>query len=87
MVGGLHDLSAVGRASHSGWGSETAGDRECGSELADITDPEGPSPSTQYLRLLVPTAIPFMVFGTRVLKYWVLGPLGRVSQGLAGSLA
>ena len=31
-------------------------------------------PSTQYLRLLVPKAIPSMVFGTRVLKYWVLGP-------------
>ena len=33
--------------------------------------PEGPS--TQYLRTLVSTAVPFMVFGTRVLKYWVLG--------------
>ena len=34
--------------------------------------PEGPS--TQYLRALVPKAINGMVFGTRVLKYWVLGP-------------
>ena len=36
--------------------------------------PEGPS--TQCLRILVPKTIPFMVFGTRVLKYWVLGPSG-----------
>ena len=36
--------------------------------------PEGPS--TQYLRFLVPTATPFLVFGTRVLKCWVLGPSG-----------
>ena len=38
--------------------------------------PEGPS--TQYLRTLVPKTIPSMVFGTRVLKYWVLGPSGFV---------
>ena len=30
-------------------------------------------PSTQYLRFLVPKTILLMVFGTRVLKYWVLG--------------
>ena len=30
-------------------------------------------PSTQYLRTLVPKAIKGMVFGTRVLKYSVLG--------------
>ena len=36
--------------------------------------PEGPS--TQYFRFLVPKTIFFMVFGTRVLKYWVLGPSG-----------
>ena len=36
--------------------------------------PEGPS--TQYLRTLIPNTIPFMVFGTRVLKYWVLRPTG-----------
>ena len=39
-----------------------------------LWDPEGPS--TQYLRTLVPKTIPLMVFGTRVLKYWVLGPSG-----------
>ena len=36
--------------------------------------PEGPS--TQYLRTLVPHTIPLMVWGTRILKYWVLGPSG-----------
>ena len=36
--------------------------------------PEGPS--TQCFRTLVLKTIPFMVFGTRVLKYWVLGPSG-----------
>ena len=39
-----------------------------------LQSPEGPS--TQYLRTLVPKAIKGMVFGTRVLKYWVLGPSG-----------
>ena len=34
--------------------------------------PEGRS--TQYLRTLAPKAINGMFFGTRVLKYWVLGP-------------
>ena len=29
---------------------------------------------TQYLRSLVSKAIPLMVFGTKVLRYWVLGP-------------
>ena len=38
------------------------------------TFPEGPS--TQYSRTLVPKTIPLMVFGTRVLKYWVLGASG-----------
>ena len=33
-------------------------------------------PSTQHLRTLVPKAINGMVFGTRVLKHWVLGPSG-----------
>ena len=32
------------------------------------------SPSTQYLRFLVPKTILSMVFGTRGLTYWVLGP-------------
>ena len=36
--------------------------------------PEGPS--TQYLRTLVPQTIFQMVFGTRVLKYAILGPSG-----------
>ena len=36
--------------------------------------PEGPS--TQYFGTLVPNTIPSMVFGTIVLKYWVLGPSG-----------
>ena len=31
-----------------------------------------------HIRNLVPKAIEGMVFGTRVLKYWVLGPLGKV---------
>ena len=36
-------------------------------------------PSTQHLRTLVPKTIPLvMVFGTRVLKYWALGPAGFV---------
>ena len=42
---------------------------------AGATSPEGPS--TQYLRSLIPKAIPLMVFGTRVLQYWVLGPSGK----------
>ena len=41
--------------------------------------PEGPS--TQYLRTLVPKAINGMVFGTRVLNYWVLGPSGLGAPG------
>ena len=41
--------------------------------------PEGPS--TQYLRTLVPKTIPLMAFGTRVLKYWVLGPSGTLTEG------
>ena len=42
--------------------------------LKGISYPEGPS--TQYLRTLVPKTIPLMVFGTKGLKYWVLGPSG-----------
>ena len=38
--------------------------------------PEGPS--TQYLRPLVPNTIHGMDVGTRVHKYWVLGPSGPV---------
>ena len=40
--------------------------------------PEGPS--TQYIRTLVPKAIKGRVFGTRVLKCWVLGPCGYWSS-------
>ena len=39
-------------------------------------------PSTQYLRTLVPKATEGMFFGTRVLKYWVLGPSGLDPGGL-----
>ena len=38
--------------------------------------PWRPGPGTQYLRILVPRTIPLMAFGTRVLKYWVLGASG-----------
>ena len=40
----------------------------------EVSYTEGPS--TQYLRSLVPNTIKSMVFGTRKLKYWVLGPSG-----------
>ena len=42
--------------------------------------PEGPS--TQYLRTLVPNTIKSKVFGTRNLKYWVLGPSGLINPHL-----
>ena len=42
------------------------------------TTPEGPS--NQYSRTLVPKAMNGIVFGTRVLKYWVLGPSGYWSS-------
>ena len=35
-----------------------------------------PGPSAQYLRTLVPKTTQGMAFGTRVLEYWVFGPLG-----------
>ena len=38
--------------------------------------PEGPR--THYSKILVPKPIRRMVFGTRVLKYWVLGPSGAL---------
>ena len=50
-------------------------------------DPEGPS--TQYIRTLVPKTIKGMDFGTRILKYWVLGPSGggsSVGQSQSGTL-
>ena len=37
------------------------------------------SPSTQYLSSLVRNTIKSMVFGTRSLKYWVLGTSGSSS--------
>ena len=43
-----------------------------------ISGPEGPS--TQYLGLVVPKTILLLVFGTRELEYWVLGPSGWVSM-------
>ena len=45
--------------------------------------PEGPS--TQHLRTLVPNTIKGMVFGTRILKYCVLGPSGLSISQAAGS--
>ena len=47
---------------------------ECVCVYIYIYIPEGPS--TQYLRSLVHKATKSMVFGTRVLQYWVLGPSG-----------
>ena len=47
----------------------------CTQPSSRLTNSE--SPSTQYLRTLVPKTIPLVVFGTRVLKYWVLGPSGK----------
>ena len=38
-------------------------------------------PSTQDLRFLVPNTIQGMVFGTRSLRYYVLGPSGYHSTG------
>ena len=46
------------------------------SELVGVPDPK--LPSTQYSRPLAPKTISLVVFGTRVLKYWVLGPSGLV---------
>ena len=37
---------------------------------------EGPSTQYVYVRTLVPNTIKTMVFGTRDLNYWVLGPSG-----------
>ena len=48
--------------------------KEDGPVLTELTRLEGPS--TQYLRTLVPNTIKSMVFGTRILKYSVLGPPG-----------
>ena len=42
--------------------------------IASVLFPE--SPSTQYLRFLIPETILLMVVGTKDLKYWVLGLSG-----------
>ena len=42
------------------------------------------SPSTQYFMTLVRKTIKSMVFGARDLKYWVLGPSGKVKTLLKG---
>ena len=41
-------------------------------------------PRTLYLRILVPKTIPSMAFGTRVLKYGVLGPFGFSTGRIKG---
>ena len=41
-------------------------------------NPEGSN--TQHLKSLVPKTRPGMGFGTRSLKYWVLGPSGAVAK-------
>ena len=56
---------AIGPSNGARWSPGDSEPRPC---------PEGPS--TQCLRTLVPKAIKGMVVGTRVLKYWVLGPSG-----------
>ena len=52
----------------------------CGSRYYGSGYNTGPSlilgASTQYLRTLVPKTRPLVVFGSRDLKYWVLGPSG-----------
>ena len=40
--------------------------------VPQVTHPK--TPGTQYSRSLVPSTIEGMVFGTRNLKHWVLGP-------------
>ena len=57
------------------------GVQKIGSPGMDPKHFQGPytkGPSTKYLRFLVPKTILLMVFGTRVLKYWVLGPSGLI---------
>ena len=43
---------------------------------SETGSPEGPR--TQYLRLLVPKTILLMVFGNRILRYWILGPSAKL---------
>ena len=56
---------------------------ECSMLVFLLLFPEGPS--TQYSRTLAPKTIPLMVFGTRVLQHWVLGPSG-IGLGLEDDL-
>ena len=48
--------------------------------LLSIPLPEGPS--SQYLRPLVPKTIQGVFFGSRILKYWVLGPSGSAGSAV-----
>ena len=59
---------------------------DCSSDLPTLnpytntnTAPGSEGASTQYLRTLVSNTIKGMVLGTRILKYWVLGPSGLVT--------
>ena len=59
----------------------------CSKNFLGLVHPKGPSanpesPSTQYLRTLVPTNVPLIVFGTNGLEYWVLGPSGKYNMAL-----
>ena len=47
--------------------------------------PKGPS--AQHLRTLVPNSLNCMVFGTRNLKYWVIGPSGVMAAQAAEAAA
>ena len=69
MCLGLHSARPASMALSSRLESSVA----CASHPS-TSHPEGPS--TQYLRTLVPKTIPLAVFGTKGLKYWVLGPSG-----------
>ena len=60
-------------------GMEDPNDRLNFRSVMRLQGPEGPS--TQYLRTLVPTTIKGMDFGTKIFKYWVLGPSGNYQIG------
>ena len=47
----------------------------------DTKNLEGPS--TQDLETLVPTATQGIIFGTRDLQYWVVGPSGELRATVA----
>ena len=46
-------------------------------KYADKPEANPKGPSTQSVRTLVPKTIKSLVFETRTLKYWVLGPSGQ----------